>query len=100
MFRLGGKVGWTLGVGQERQNRTQSENSDSVRVEIFIERLPVQFITVGTAPNQRQVHVHTITARTTVQTGITIQVAGYTTPPDNDFLLLIGQEIVRAARSR
>ena len=85
------------GTGAPEQE-SGSENSDEVRVEIRVERLPVQIQTIGTAPNQHPVNVHTVRI-TTPATTITIEVRGYTEAP-SDFLLLVGEEIVRAARSR
>lgn len=87
------------GTGAPEQE-SDSEHCDTIGVELFVDRLPVQTQTITTPTHQYPLHTHTVRVRTAANTAITIEVSGYNHTPDTDFLLLVGLEIVRAARSR
>ncbi len=76
----------------------ESDDSDIVRVPIRVELLPVRSEPVGTAPNIFYIFVHTARITTTNNT-LTIESRGYPIA-EAEFLLSIGEELVRAARSR
>ena len=87
------------GTGAPEQD-SGDEDSDQINehVRIAIETLPTYNQIIGDPPNQVVNTVHTIIIRTASST-VTLTQAGYQTAPP-DFLLLIAEEVIRAARSR
>ena len=87
------------GTGAVEQE-SDSDQSDSLRagVVIIVETLPTTIQTIGTPPNQYNINVHTVRVHTET-TQIDIHVRGLTHAPAN-LLLTVGEELIRAARSR
>jgi hypothetical protein len=85
------------GTGATEQD-SESDQSDQLSVVIHVDSLPIRTEVTGTAPNQFPINIHSIRVYTGV-TSIHIETRGlqHATP---EFVLLVGEEIIRAARSR
>ena len=75
-----------------------SDESDTVTVPIRVELLPARSEPVGTPPNVHFIWVHSARV-TTLNNTLTFESRGFLTA-EADFLLIIAEELIRAARSR
>jgi hypothetical protein len=88
----------TRGETGAPEQESGSEHSDHRIGDIHVESLPVRIEIVGIAPQQYFLNVHTARVRTTTTT-IHIEIRGFDQIPAS-YLLTVGEEIIRVARSR